>query len=224
MGQPRWAAAWHDFDPSVGGQVLFDPSPSQVNITFLNVRNFGAPGAATFQYQFLQNGTVHILWQAMNPAGNEYFVGWTPGNASPFVTPRDLSTELTNGFTMCVTDYIGLDLSVTGRPLLNTTVTLTTTNIPAGTSVGLMLLGFTQADPPFYLGPLGMPGCFLHVLDGMPFAFVPASSSFPFPLTIPNDPTLGYLRVITQSVTYSPPFTPLGLIAGNGIALTLGIQ
>ncbi len=223
-GQPRWAAAWHDLNPATGGQVLVDASAGVVRVTWLNVNNFSGGGMATFQYQFLPNGTVHILWQAMNPAGNDYVVGWTPGANSTDPGGRDLSATLANGFSLCAGNFVGLSLTASARPVLGTTVTLTTSSIPAGSSLGLMLLGFTQAIPPVNLTSIGMPGCEAHVLDGVNLLFVPSSASFPMQLAIPSQQTLTGLRVIAQSFTYSPPLTPLGLIAANGLVMVLGPQ
>jgi hypothetical protein len=223
-GQPRWAAAWHDFNPAAGGQVVVDQSPTAVLVTWLNVPNYGVGGTATFQCQFLSNGTVHILWRTMNPAGNGYVVGWTPGGGASDPGSRDLSATLPGGFSLCAGNFTGLALGASARPILGTTVTLTTSNIPTGTSIGLMLLGFTQAIPPIDLTSIGMPGCTAHVTDGLASAFVPASSSFPIPVPIPSDQSLTGLRVIAQSFTYGPPLTPLGLIAANGLVLVLGPQ
>jgi hypothetical protein len=36
-------------------------------------------------------------------------------------------------------------------------------------------------------------------------------------------PALVALTLIGQAVTYSPPLTPLGLVASNGMVLSLGL-
>jgi hypothetical protein len=223
-GAPRWAAAWHDLNPGTGGQVIFESSATVARVTWVNVPNFSGGGVATFQYQFFPNGTVHIVWQAMNPAGNAYLVGWTPGGNPTDPGSIDLSTRLPIGFSLCAGSFAALTLSSSARPILGTTVTLTTSNIPTGTPYGIMLLGFNQLVPPLNLGPMGMTGCFAHVLDGTVLGFVPAGATQPMPLAIPGNTNFTGLRVITQSYTYSPPLTPLGVIASNGIILVLGPQ
>ena len=49
QGQPRWAAAWHDFTPNATAPVVLDSSPAVVRVTWLNVPNYGSGGANTFQ-------------------------------------------------------------------------------------------------------------------------------------------------------------------------------
>ena len=223
-GLPRWAAAWHDLNPGTGGQVIFDSSASEARVTWLNVPNFAGGGTATFQYQFLPNGTVHVLWQAMNPAGNAYLVGWTPGSGAANPGSRDLSATLPGGFGLCASNFQPLTLSSSARPILGTTVTLTTANIPPATTFGFMLVGFNQLVPPLNLTPFGMPGCFAHALDGTTLGFAPTGATYPLALSIPGGSNFTGVRVITQSYTYSPPLTPLGVIASNGLILGLGPQ
>jgi hypothetical protein len=41
--------------------------------------------------------------------------------------------------------------------------------------------------------------------------------------SIPNVASLVGVVLVGQTLTYSPPLTPLGLIASNGMVLTLGL-
>jgi hypothetical protein len=223
-GQPRWAACWHDLLPSGANNVYVDSSPSVVRVTWLNVSNYGASGTPnTFQYQFLPNGTVHVLWRAMTPGGNTYLVGYTPGGAAIDPGNRDLSATLPAGFAQCGLDRPALALAAGNMPVLGTTVNLTTTNVPPGSPFGATVVSFTQAVPPTDLTSVGMPGCQGHVVGGSTYVAFAPGASFALPLAIPLGSSWIGVNVITQAFTYSPPITPLGAIASNGVGLLLGL-
>ena len=78
-GQPRWAAAWHDFNVPNGGTVQVDASGDPVVVTFTDVVAFSGGGLHTFQYQFDADGDVHILWGNISPSGSEYPRRLDPG-------------------------------------------------------------------------------------------------------------------------------------------------
>lgn len=224
-GAPRWAAAWHDFNPgsATSGPVVLDSSPSEVRITWNGVNNYTGGGQATFQYRFQSNGTVHIVWQAMNPAGNGYGVGWSPGAVSQDPGSSDLSATLAVPMTLCATPFHGIELDASARPVLGTTLQWETTGMPAGTAFGALLRSLTQAVPPIDLSAAGMPGCAAHVVAPVATLFVAPGSSVQFPEVIPNNTSLIGLVLVGQSLVYCPPMTPLGFVASNGMLLTLGL-
>jgi hypothetical protein len=224
QGQPRWCAVWHDFTPNATAPVLLDSSPSVVRVTWFNVPNFGGGGGPnTFQYTFLPNGTVHVIWQSMLPAGNGYIVGWTPGGVQQDPGGRDLSATLAVPYTLCTSIFSGLTLGVSARPILGTTFQWNTTGIPNGTGFGALMRSLTQATPPIDLTPLGMPGCVAHVVDPVATLYLSPSSSVQIAESIPNVPSLVGVVLVGQALTYSPPLTPLGLVSSNGMVLTLGL-
>ena len=98
-----------------------------------------------------------------------------------------------------------------------------TTGIPTGTGFGALLRSLTQATPPIDLTPIGMPGCVAHVVDPIATLYLSPSSSVQLPESIPNAPGLIGVVLVGQALTYSPPLTPLGLVASNGMVLTLGL-
>ncbi len=224
-GQPRWAAAWHDFNPGMAssGPVVLDSGPSEVRITWNGVNNFSGVGQSTFQYRFQPNGTVHIVWQAMSPAGNAYCVGWSPGAVSPDPGSTDLSATLAVPMTLCATPFHGIALDASARPVLGTTIQWQTTGIPPGTAFGALLRSLTQAVPPVDLTAIGMPGCEAHVVAPVATLFLAPGTSVQFPETIPNNPSLIGVVLVGQALVYSPPLTPLGFVASNGMLLTLGL-
>ncbi len=224
-GAPRWCALWHDLNPAGAGsgQVLFDATPTEARITFNGVNNFSGGGTATFQFRFLPNGTVHIVWGAVTAAGNGYGVGWSPGGVTVDPGITDLSTQLATPTSLCATAFLGVRVDASARPVLGTTIQLQTTNIPTGTGFGALLLATARALPPVDLTALGMPGCLLHVVNPIASAYVPSGSSVQEPLAIPNNPALIGFVVVGQGITYSPPLTPFGFVTSNGLLLTLGM-
>jgi hypothetical protein len=220
-GAPRWAAAWHDFNPGTGGQVLLDSTPTGVRVTWVNVNNFSGGGTATFQYEFLPSGTVRIVWGNMTLAGNTYLTGWSPGAVSPDPGPLDIS-GLTTPVSLCAQSVTTITLAASAAPVLGTTIAMQTTAIPAGSAFAALVLSFSRAVPPIDLTSLGMPGCFQHTVGGAVTLYITPGSSVSSPLAIPSSVTFAGLNVIGQSFSYSPPLTPLGVISSNGLSLFLG--
>ena len=220
---PRWAVAWHDFAPHLGGGVIHDSSPTSVTFTWLNVPNSGtsAPGTSTFQIQLQANGTVHMIWQNMSTNGNAYLVGWSPGGGASDPGSVDLTTALPAGISLC--DNLPIDLTTSARPIVGTTIQHMVSPVDSATPFGGLVLSLVQALPPIDLAPYGMPGCFAHTSGGVNQLWFPAgAASVSIPLTIPNDPGLMGVQIVSQSYAWSPPLTPLGLIASNGLLLLLG--
>ncbi|HEX5053130.1 MAG TPA: hypothetical protein VFZ65_15250 [Planctomycetota bacterium] len=222
-GLPRWAAAWHDFLPNASGNVLVDSSPSQVLVTWSNVPHFGNSLTSTFQYQFLPNGTVRMLWTSMTVAGNGYVVGWSPGAVVQDPGSRDLSATLSVPFTLCSGSFSGIGLGVSDRPILGTMIEWQITGIPAGSGFAALMRSVTQAAPPIDLTAAGMPGCFAHVLAPIATLYGSPGSSVQQAEMIPNNASLIGFVLVGQAISYSPPLTPLGLVASNAIVLTLGL-
>jgi hypothetical protein len=221
--RPRWAACWHDLLPSGTNNVYVDSSAAVVRVTWLDVPNFSGGGTNTFQYQFLPNGTIHVLWRAMTAAGNAYLVGYTPGGGALDPGSRDLSATLPAGFTQCGVDRQALALAAGSMPVLGTTVNLTTTNVPPGSPFGATVVSFTQAVPPTNLSSIGMTGCEGHVVGGSTYTVFAPGTSFVLPLAIPLGSSWIGVNVVAQAFSYSPPITPLGAISSNGVELLLGL-
>ena len=223
-GAPRWAAMWHDLNPGVGGQVRLDSSASVVRITWVAVPNYSGGGTATFQYQFLPSGTVHVIYQAVTAAGNLYLTGYTPGGGAADPGSINISAALATPFNLCLTNSGPVALNASARPILGTTINLTTSNIPNGTLLGLLILSLTQYSPGIDLTFLQMPGCELYAgLDSLTqFATPGASAAVPF--TSPVTPSLAGTIVMGQSATLSPGFNPFGFLTSNGVVMVLGVN
>ncbi|MCA8965860.1 MAG: hypothetical protein H6838_17500 [Planctomycetes bacterium] len=223
-GAPRWAASWRDLNPALGGQVLVDSTPTEVRVTWSAVRTYGSTQTNTFQYQFRPNGDVQIVWQTMDSQNGDVLVGWSPGGVTVDPGPSDISASLPGGINMCAQPFNGLQFASATRPILGTSVSLTTSNIPAGTPFGAVLLSLQQAVPPLDLTGSGMPGCYGHVVGGVTHLFVAPGSTHNQSLAVPVDPAFTGLEVAGQSFTYSPGLTPAGVVASNGLLLIIGPQ
>ena len=226
LGGPRtWAALWHDLVPSTGMVKVDTGTPSVVRISYTGVPNYGASGTATFQFQFFSNGNVNVIYQGVGAAGNEYLVGYTPGNNAPDPGSMDISAGLAGTLALCSGVSIpNVALTSSARPVIGTTLNLTTTNIPAGTLLGLQIFSLTQYNPGLDLAFLGMPGCRLYLgLDVMSTFPTPGTSAI-VPYSVPSDPSLSGILLMSQSATLTPGINAFGFATSNGVSLLLGIN
>jgi len=121
-----------------------------------------------------------------------------------------------------VNDGSGLGLEAAGSPSFGSVVSLDTVNIPSGTQFGATLIGLTEFNPAIDLTSIGMPGCFQYV-DGLAtLIFLAPSSVASTPFAVPANPAFLGTIVVAQSVSFSPPLTPLGAISSNGLRLVIG--
>ena len=224
QGTARWAPAWSAWTTGPGPvNVFFDATPTRAILTWNAVACLAGTGTSTFQIQFYPDGTVRTLWQSIGSGPLPLLVGWAPGGGVTIPAGRDLSATLSTPFSLCPTSFDGLALDASAAPVLGTTLQWQLSGIAAGTGWGALLRSLTQATPPIDLTALGMPGCSAHVVDPVATVFLSPGSSVQFPETIPNVPALIALTLIGQAVTYNPPLTPLGLVASNGMVLSLGL-
>ncbi|HEU4418341.1 MAG TPA: hypothetical protein VFT55_05340, partial [Planctomycetota bacterium] len=223
-GAPRWAALWHDLDPSSGGQVRVDSSASVVRITFVAVPNFSGGGSATFQYSFLPSGTVHVKYTTVTGAGNQYLVGYSRGGGATDPGNRDISATLGTPWTLCGSSGADVALNASARPIVGTTLNLTTSNIPNGTLLGLQIFSLTQYNPGVSLAGLGMPGCELYQGLDLLATFLTPGASASVPYSVPNDPSLAGIILMSQSATWTPGINPFGFATSNGVVLVLGLN
>ena len=89
-------------------------------------------------------------------------------------------------------------------------------------TLGVCATVLVCGSPAVVVGASGVntpPHVGLHPAD--PFFAPPATYIFHQP--IPNQASLIGVHVIAQSFTYSPPLTPLGAIAANGLVMVLGL-
>jgi hypothetical protein len=225
-------ASWHDYDPSApgGGQVWFHQAGGIAYVSWHGVfdAQVGGPGS-TFQFQFeLATGNVDYVWGNLSGLGNGHLVGFHPGGLSLDGGSIDLSTRLATAIQVPNAQQVPLVLEILAvsnggtPPRLGSTIYLYTQHLPLGSPFGVLHLGFTNPD--LDLAPLGMPGCRLYVDSFASQTFVPVQRLGTSILSVPFEPSLVGARVLAQSFVYAPAaaLTPLGVIATNGLAMTLG--
>lgn len=219
-GPRRVCAMWDDLNPAAGGTVHAEVDPTNPNtfhITFTDVPEFGGSGANTFQYSFDSSGIIDVKYGAASVA--DCLVGFSHGNGAASVPPTDLSDP---ALTISLGDGTP-DLALRGgaRPVLGTTATVVTDNIPGGAASGVLLMGFNGFNPGLDLSGLGAPGCRLFTSGQLSVMFpasgTMATSSFP----IGNDMRLQGLNVHIQSAVLVPGINALNLILSNGLVWTI---
>jgi hypothetical protein len=177
----------------------------------------------TFQMHFLPNGTVHVVWQQIQSSTFALLAGWSAGGTQLDPGSRDLSSTLSTPLSLCAQPVNGMTLNASALPLLGSTLQWQVAGVPAGTGFGAMMRSLAQAVPPIDLTSVGMPGCFSHLQAPVGSLFLSPTAAFTINESIPSNTALAGMTLVGQVVAYSPPLTPLGLIASNGMVLTLGL-
>ena len=222
-GAPCWAALWHDLNPSTG-QVRVDATPAVVRVSYTAVPNFSGGGTATFQFQFFPNGNVNVIYQAVAAAGNDYLTGYTLGGGAADPGNWDISANLAGGLSLCAGPGSSLALASSARPILGTSINLDTTNIPAGSLVGISILSLTQYTPGLDLSFLGMPTCTLYAGLDVLNTFATPSSSASVGWAVPNAPSAAGVSVMSQSAVLKIGVNAFGAITSNAVQLVLGVN
>jgi hypothetical protein len=237
LGNPAAAwYAWHDMNPTLpgSGQVKYEQSGAQAQVTFDGVWDYGGTSAAdanNIQFQInTATGNVVICWGFMSTLGASgvgHLVGYSPGGASADPGNRDLSA-----LTALVTfpaDAPPLSLAGIGRPVQGASAVnydVTTGNIPASALIHLGVVGLVSPSVPLIF--LGMPGCFLNssldVLVG-PVVFPPASVTWTA-LNLPSlPPAFVGFQFNAQGVIMGTPLNTafgVGALTSNGMQMTVG--
>ena len=154
-------------------------------------------------------------------ANHTTLVGWSPGGGA-----RDPGSIVISSSLPIVTqpDLFPLSLDAAARPVTGTSVTVTTSQIPAGTPLGAAVFSLTRHNPGVSLAPLGMPNCFQYVGLDFANAFVPSGATGTFAFAVPNNAGLAGLRFFCQSATFSAGVNPLGVLASNGLDFLVGTR
>ncbi|MFY9342620.1 MAG: hypothetical protein WAT39_09025 [Planctomycetota bacterium] len=225
---------WHDYNPAIvaGGQVKYEESGTQAQITWDGVWDFGGATAANANFlQFQINtatGTCTIAWGVTSVLGNPFLVGYSPGGANLNPGNSDLTTALP--IITYASDTAPLALAAIGRPVQGAAAVafnVTTSNIPAGALAHVGILGL--ARPGLDLGLLiGATGCWLNAsLDvTLGASFLPPSSVTWTALNLPAAPPffLGFQFNVQGAVlgVAANPALGLGVLTSNGLKCTVG--
>lgn len=220
---PRWGG-WHDYNPGAtgSGAVKSEQVGNILYITWDGVYDFGGSTPNTWQLQFdTASGNVTFAWQGMSGGGNGHLVGYAAGGTSNDVGSIDISAQLPSSFGTSPADSNPLTLS-SGRPVINTTFALTTTNVPAASAFAFTILSFTQLLPAQELSAFGMPGCYQHVGFDAVNPALAAGGTATLNVSVPNNPSLVNVVLTSQSIAFAPGVNLLGALSSNGIRLSIG--
>lgn len=217
---------WHNYNPGLtgSGQILWEETASHVYVTWDNVYSVAGGPGSTFQFQFDKGaGLVSIVWQTIDNAGNGHLVGYSPGGANLDPGETDISAALPGTITVGA-DITPLAIDGSARPVIGTSITLDTANIPSGSGLGAVVGGLTEYTNGQSLAGFGMPGCSQYVSTEATVVFVPTGTTAQVPYTIPNDPNLAGVILVMQSAAFAPGANQLGVIASNGLRLTFDLN
>ncbi|MCB9885536.1 MAG: hypothetical protein H6838_08590 [Planctomycetes bacterium] len=219
---PCWSAKWRDLNPSSLGSVYFDTDPvtGTAYITFDGVPDYGSTtDLNTFQYAFDSTGTVELRFgtMAMTAGGT----GWSPGTAN--LDPGSIDLSATPAFVTGANDITPIVHDASDRPVIGTSITLETTNLPANTAVGATLLGLTEYNPGIDLTSIGMPSCYQYVSIDATLIWIASGNTGSSPFSIPNNPAFAGVEIKTQGAALSAGANAVGALTANGIKLVLDI-
>ncbi len=216
----RWGT-WFDFDPSAAGsgKVKAHVAGSVQCITWDGVYRAGTTQAYRWQLQFdTATGEVAMQWQVM-PTPPALLVGFAAGAPSSPSGSRDLSAA--TPFATAEYELTALSLS-SNLPLLGTTLTIATTDIPLPSQFGLLALGLQRLEPGVPLDGLGMTGCAAYTSLDVIHAIWPGNGYADWSMPIPLDVDLVGFRMHAQSVVMAPGVNAASLAASNGLRLQIG--
>jgi len=219
----RWGN-WHNFNPNQSGtgSVKFEQIGGVASITWDGVVSSGQTTFPnTWQLQFdTSSGNVTFAWQSMSGLGQSHLVGYSAQGPARDAGSIDISTLVPQTFFTGTTDAEALTMVGGARPVIGTTASISTTEIPTGISLGSQIFSFTKLDPGIPLGALGLPSCFQYAgLDASVVLF-PTGTTTTFSYPLPNDPGLAGVLFFSQSAMLSPT----GISTSNGLELTIGTQ
>lgn len=219
----RLCLAWMDLNPAAGGTTHFDVDGSQtaVYLTWLNVPEYGTSNLNSLQCVLRADGSVAFRWRMVRNTDGSTLVGYSPGNGAAQPAATDISTSLPFDTT---TDRRPLTLAATNRPVLGTVQMFSVDNIPAGSTAGAVLVGLTKFDPGTDLGVIGMPECRLYSSLDIAYNFTVSGSSATSSFNVPGAMSIAGLHLYAQSLTLTPGFNVLGLLASNGVDLKLDLR
>lgn len=224
---PTIAAVWHDLDPTRpgSGPIRFEVVGTTAYATWTNVAIVGSllVTGDTFQVQFdLATGDITIVYLTLAGAGGDYFAGYTRGNG----TDPAVQVQFVNLPQVSIGDVAvpTMKHGATSTPFLgNGQFGFVTNNVPGPIPISVLVLGDTPIPAGVPLAAIGMGLCQAYGngnLLSLPVPTIQGTSTALLPIA--NNPALVGISITSQSLAFSPA-TPLGLIASNGMQMTIGL-
>lgn len=219
----RWCPLWNDLNPSLGGTIVWDQDPANgaAYLTYTSVPEYGTSNPNTFQVAFFSSGIVEMRWQACTITTHSTLVGWSPGANNRSRNSIDISASLP---ILTGPDAFGLAHNTSARPVLGTSLSLLTTNVPGNTTIGATLLGLVEVTNGIDLSGFGMPGCRQYLNIDSNAIWFPAGGVGTTALNIPTGNWLVGVAIRSQGATLTPGINPLGALSSNGLRLTLDVN
>jgi len=206
---------------SGGGTVHVDIDTANqvVYASWMNIQDMWTPSlVSTFQVAMFASGTIEYRYLNCAVFAGGAMTGWSAGGGARDPGERDLSAAAP---FQTVPDCAPL-VHTASRPVIGTTVTLNTTDMPSSSSFGATSLGWTQHNPGIELTALGMPGCFQYAGADVFTMFVPTAGVGSYSFAIPNMTPFVGMHLFTQGAAFAPGFNPLGVLSSNGVFLVIG--
>jgi len=228
----RLAVMFGDLDPSAGGLLTYEDFGTHVTVTWEAVPEWSVAAAVnTMQVTIHANGIINVVYGAMNLSAAPGITGYTPGLGAPTPAEVDIATAMPfasgDGASPPI---LGLD----ARPqiLPATPANLVTSNIPANTFLGLMIMDLAFIPGGFNLAPVGAPDCFQYVganplgpflfLDASPVVGAPAAGGTMTLATPAAGAAFIGIVVNAQSATLTAGYNGFGALSSNALCFRIG--
>lgn len=205
-------------------------NPSIYYFTWLNVPCFGSVATpvptSTFQIALIDNGTndrVEFRYQTLvNDSNSNAGVALTGFSLGSNATNPG-SSDLTAGTVSSVAEAKGLKLAAGSRPVINTSMTFTTSEIPASAAFSLYVLSVGQINPGLDLGIIGAPGCNAYVqLPEVLSSFQIGGPTATTVVSIPNDPFFVGQSFFSQAIGLDATANAAGIISSSAVSCLMG--
>ena len=205
-------------------------NPSIYYFTWLNVPCFGSIATpvptSTFQIALIDNGTndrVEFRYQTLvNDSSSNTGIAHTGfSRGSNAANPG--SSDLTAGTVSSVAEAKALKLAAGSRPVIDASMTFTTSEIPASAAFSLYVLSVGQINPGLDLGIIGAPGCNAYVqLPEVLSSFQIGGPTASTVVSIPNDPFFVGQSFFSQAIGLDATANAAGIISSNGVSCLMG--
>ena len=205
-------------------------NPSIYYYTWLNVPCFGSIAVpaptSTFQIALIDNGTndsVEFRYQTLvNDSSSNAGIALTGFSRGSGATDPG-SSDLTAGTVSSVAELKGLKLAASARPVVNTSMTFTTSNIPASTAFTLYVLSVGQINPGVDLGIIGAPGCNAYIqLPEVLSNFQIGGPTATTVVSIPNDPFFVGQSFYSQAIGLDASVNAAGITSSSAVSCLMG--